>query len=394
MSWFGKKDNKNDAESSPDEPILLTVHGVTEEIMNLGGPKQVDLTATAVIITSYKNVVKKNWSIIPKSPEIDHIEISKVKKIPRKEITGASWDSTWQQLIIFSGKSQEKIKFEDMAEMEKIFAELDDMKYKEHLQSPFCLSALQAAYIAKVEKEAKKNQPWYLDSTKLSHVATYKNAQEATNDANSASALGWMPQSTATTDGHLNVGRTATEAVLTGGLTLLLGASRTNGSITVTYVRTPQWVEQHKKDISRSKPVLTIFCSDGFEPCKIWGRVLDDMATEFKEKLEFKKIDVNKEGEIVKEKGISLVPAFILEKNGVELNRWMGANSITKDGLISVINEILKDSNLPQQKEPEAPDTRGSIDVITQLERLAKLRDQGILTDEEFQQQKIKIMNT
>ena len=43
----------------------------------------------------------------------------------------------------------------------------------------------------------------------------------------------------------------------------------------------------------------------------------------------------------------------------------------------------------PQQAAP-APQE----DVITQLERLGALKDQGILTEEEFQAQKAKILGT
>ena len=44
----------------------------------------------------------------------------------------------------------------------------------------------------------------------------------------------------------------------------------------------------------------------------------------------------------------------------------------------------------PQQAAP-APQEE---DVITQLERLGALKDQGILTEEEFQAQKAKILGT
>ena len=43
-------------------------------------------------------------------------------------------------------------------------------------------------------------------------------------------------------------------------------------------------------------------------------------------------------------------------------------------------------------KKPEAPTSSSSIDVIMQLERLAKLKEQGILSEEEFQAQKHKIL--
>jgi hypothetical protein len=37
--------------------------------------------------------------------------------------------------------------------------------------------------------------------------------------------------------GHLNVGRTLTGALLTGGISLLFGGSRTSGTVDITYVR-------------------------------------------------------------------------------------------------------------------------------------------------------------
>lgn len=39
------------------------------------------------------------------------------------------------------------------------------------------------------------------------------------------------------TGSHVNVGRTVTGAVLTGGLSLLFGASRSKDKITITFVR-------------------------------------------------------------------------------------------------------------------------------------------------------------
>jgi Short C-terminal domain len=45
-----------------------------------------------------------------------------------------------------------------------------------------------------------------------------------------------------------------------------------------------------------------------------------------------------------------------------------------------------------QAAPPEAPGT--SSDDITRLEQLGKLHEQGILTDEEFAQQKAKILGT
>jgi hypothetical protein len=272
MSWFGKKDEKNDASNTLNEPIQMTARGVD---------KQVDLTATTLRITTFK---KKH----------DQLQIVNVQEIPRNEIAQVIIKSGImysRYMDISHGKNKESIPIVQLDEFELIFNELDKKNYKIYMQTRGAKLEEKAKRDA---EKAKRELPWYVDNTKLNHIITYSSTEEATRDADAASHAGWVPSGTSATDGHINVGRTATEAVLTGGLTLLLGASRTNGKITVTYVRTPQWLEEH------------------------------NMGT----------------------------------------------------------------------KKPEVPTSNGSNDVITQLERLAKLRDQGILTEEEFQQQKTKIMNS
>jgi hypothetical protein len=82
---------------------------------------------------------------------------------------------------------------------------------------------------------------WYDDKKSLTHIATYKNDRDASKDANKAAQRGWQPQTTAATEGHLNLGRTATGAILTGGLSLLFGGSRTSGKLTLMYHRSPEW---------------------------------------------------------------------------------------------------------------------------------------------------------
>jgi hypothetical protein len=59
----------------------------------------------------------------------------------------------------------------------------------------------------------------------------------------------------------------------------------------------------------------------------------------------------------------------------------------TKDFADFVRLKISSKTNvLPETAQP-------AVDMLSQLERLAKLKDQGILTDEEFNEQKTKIFN-
>ena len=47
----------------------------------------------------------------------------------------------------------------------------------------------------------------------------------------------------------------------------------------------------------------------------------------------------------------------------------------------------------PQQYAPPPPAANGGSDPIEQLKELAALKDQGILTEEEFAEQKARILN-
>ena len=68
--------------------------------------------------------------------------------------------------------------------------------------------------------------------------------------------------------------------------------------------------------------------------------IVDALAEELKDLVEFKKINVDKEGDLAIEKSIMVVPTLILEKDGVELNKWMGVTS--KEELTKAIKEALK----------------------------------------------------
>jgi thioredoxin 1 len=70
------------------------------------------------------------------------------------------------------------------------------------------------------------------------------------------------------------------------------------------------------------------------------GPIFEDLAKDFGDKVEFLKINVDKEGDLALEKGIMVVPTIILEKDGVEVQKWMGVTA--KEELIKAINIALK----------------------------------------------------
>jgi hypothetical protein len=70
-------------------------------------------------------------------------------------------------------------------------------------------------------------------------VMEYKNVNHANLGIAAMDRDGWTVKSMDTTEGHINVGRTATYTILTGGLALFLGGSRSKGKVAVMYERKP-----------------------------------------------------------------------------------------------------------------------------------------------------------
>jgi thioredoxin 1 len=89
-----------------------------------------------------------------------------------------------------------------------------------------------------------------------------------------------------------------------------------------------------------ARPILMDFYADWCGPCKMQSPIVDALAEELKDLVEFKKINVDKEGDLALEKSIMVVPTLILEKDGVELNKWMGVTS--KEELTKAIKDALK----------------------------------------------------
>ena len=89
-----------------------------------------------------------------------------------------------------------------------------------------------------------------------------------------------------------------------------------------------------------AKPILMDFYADWCGPCRMQSPIIDALKEEFMDKAEFKKVNVDKEGELASQKGIFVVPTLILEKDGAELKKWMDVTS--KDELAKAINDALK----------------------------------------------------
>ena len=83
---------------------------------------------------------------------------------------------------------------------------------------------------------------WYDNERKLTHTQTYNNPEVAANDARKAAATGWQVETP--TDSDLRMA-----ALGWGGSAIgdFIAGNRQPGDVVVTYTRTPEWLEQHRK---------------------------------------------------------------------------------------------------------------------------------------------------
>lgn len=96
-----------------------------------------------------------------------------------------------------------------------------------------------------VQSEGKASH-WYQDIMKRTHVETYTNQKVMQKEVEQASQHGWIPQTSAGISGHRNLGKIVAGGILLGGVGALAGSGRSKDKITVTFVRTPEWLEANR----------------------------------------------------------------------------------------------------------------------------------------------------
>jgi hypothetical protein len=100
-----------------------------------------------------------------------------------------------------------------------------------------------AAWPFKAAKILEQFEGWLAtetsDWTTPVSVRTYKQDQGWLIELESKHLIanGYEVQDQSSAGSHVNVGRTASAAVLTGGLSLLFGASRSKGTVTLMYLK-------------------------------------------------------------------------------------------------------------------------------------------------------------
>lgn len=97
--------------------------------------------------------------------------------------------------------------------------------------------------------------------------------------------------------------------------------------------------ETFKSEISENeKLVIADFYSDSCVPCKRMSPLLAELEEEYSDCVKLVKLNINFDGEIAEEYGVTAVPTLIFFKNGNETARLAGA--VKKSQLIETINNL------------------------------------------------------
>ena len=79
------------------------------------------------------------------------------------------------------------------------------------------------------------------------------------------------------------------------------------------------------------------FWAEWCGPCKFMEPLIDELEKELKGKVTFEKINVDENQELTAQHGVMSIPTYIIEKDGQELERIIGATQ--KENFVRVISK-------------------------------------------------------
>jgi thioredoxin len=117
------------------------------------------------------------------------------------------------------------------------------------------------------------------------------------------------------------------------------------------------WEKNKEWKFEGELPCIIDFYADWCQPCKIVAPILEELAEEYKGKINIYKVDTEAEVELAGAFGIRSIPSMLFcPKDG---QPQMAVGALPKETLIQAINDVLlKDEKVEESKEDKKEESK------------------------------------